>query len=40
MSQNEFYLCSGEGYGLETPRRCVPIKRLRGEDRLASHDVV
>lgn len=27
------YLTSSEGYGLETPRRCVPIRRLRGQVR-------
>lgn len=29
----DFYLASSEGYGMESPRRCRAIKRIRGEDR-------
>jgi len=29
----DFYLASTEGYGLEIPRHCVPIRRLRGDVR-------
>lgn len=28
-----FYLASSEGYGLEQPRRCIPIRRICGDDR-------
>ena len=33
MIPEVFYLASTEGCNLERPRRCLPIKRLRGEDR-------
>jgi hypothetical protein len=28
-----FYMASSEGYGLDSPRRCQAIRRLKGEDR-------
>ena len=30
---NGFYLVSSEGYGLEDPRHCLPVRRLQGERR-------
>jgi hypothetical protein len=33
MTVTDFYLASSEGYGMESPRRCKPIKRLRAENR-------
>ena len=33
MNPVNFYLASSEGYGMENPRRCTAIKRLRGEER-------
>ena len=29
----DFYLASSEGYGLERPRRCFPVRRLQGDRR-------
>lgn len=28
-----FYLSSSDGYGLEAPHRCTPIRRIRGDAR-------
>lgn len=33
MMPADFYMASSEGYGLESPRRCRRIERLKGEDR-------
>ena len=33
MKEADFYLASSEGYGLERPRACCVVKRLRGEKR-------
>ena len=33
MTKPEFYLASSEGYAMEEPRGCYPIRRLRGDLR-------
>jgi len=33
MTPPDFYLASSEGYGLELPRRCTTVARLRGSMR-------
>lgn len=33
MKQPDFYLASSEGYGMEEPRRCFAIRRIRGDSR-------
>jgi len=33
MTKPDFYLASSEGYGMEEPRRCFAIRRIRGDQR-------
>lgn len=33
MNKPDFYLASSEGYGMEEPRCCFAVRRLRGDSR-------